>query len=90
MRVDKGSSVVGFDNMQSRPLKGTTDWQSYDIVLEVPSDATSISFGVLLTGPGSVWISNSSFEKVGSEVAVTVKSPQDDRPAAPVNLDFGR
>lgn len=90
MRIDKGTEMVGFDNMQSRPLKGTTDWQSYDVVLDVPKDATGISFGVLLGGSGSVWISNASFEIVGSEVTVTGKSQEGDvRPRAPVNLDFG-
>lgn len=90
MRIDKGSEVVGFDNMQSRPLKGSTEWQAYDVVLDVPKDATSVSFGMLLGGPGSVWISNASFEVVGDDVALTAKpSNQDNRPKAPVNLDFG-
>jgi len=88
MRIDKGSEVVGFDNMQSRPLKGTADWQSFDVVLDVPKDATSISFGVLLTGSGSVWVSNASFETVGDDVALTDKPLGDNRPKAPVNLDF--
>lgn len=84
MRIDKGTEMVGFDNMESRPLKGTADWQSFDVVLDVPKDATNISFGVLLAGPGSVWISDASFETVGNDVAVTEKP----RPKAPVNLDF--
>ena len=35
MRVDgpqQGS--LRFDNMQNRPIKGTTDWHKYDVVLE--------------------------------------------------------
>ena len=87
-RIDKGSEIVGFDNMQSRPLKGTADWQSFDVVLEVPNDATSISLGVLLTGTGAVWISNAVFETVGDDVAVTSKPQADKLPKAPVNLDF--
>jgi len=89
MRVDKGSAVVAFDNMQSRPLKGTSEWRSFDIVLDVPEDATGISFGVLLTGNGSVWISDADFAMVSVEVATTAKSQNDDRPKAPVNLNFG-
>jgi hypothetical protein len=88
MRIDKGSEVVGFDNMQSRPLKGTSDWQSFDVVLEVPNDATSISFGVLLTGTGAVWLSNASFETVADDVPLTSKPTADSLPKAPVNLDF--
>ncbi len=36
MRVDKESKQVAFDNMQNRPIKGTTNWQKYDVVLDVP------------------------------------------------------
>jgi hypothetical protein len=42
MRVDKGKDMVVFDNMQDRPIKGTTDWQRYDMVLDVPPDSTGI------------------------------------------------
>jgi hypothetical protein len=33
MRVDKGKDMIAFDNMQDRPIEGTTDWQRYDAVL---------------------------------------------------------
>ena len=49
MRVDKDSRQVGFDNMQDRPIKGTTTWKNYEVVLDVPQDATGIFFGVLLS-----------------------------------------
>jgi hypothetical protein len=85
MRVDQGTTVVSFDNMQSRPIRGTGDWQQYSVVLDVPKDATGIAFGVLLTGSGRVWLNNTKFEVVGVEVPTTGSM---DRPAAPVNLDF--
>ena len=53
MRVDKGSEQLAFDNMQDRPIKGTTNWQRYDVVLDVPEDATGIFLGVLLGGSGT-------------------------------------
>lgn len=85
MRIDKGSSVVGFDNMQSRPIKGTSDWRRYDVVLDVPRDATGIAFGVLLAGPGTVWLNSSNFEVVDSSVPSTQR---ESLPSEPVNLDF--
>jgi hypothetical protein len=36
MREDKGSQQLAFDNMQDRSIKGTTIWQRYDVVLDVP------------------------------------------------------
>ena len=73
MRVDKGAESVAFDNMQDRPLKGTTDWRNYQVVLDVPQDATEVFIGVLLGGPGTVWLSNVKVEIVGPETPITGK-----------------
>jgi hypothetical protein len=87
MRVDKGSTSVGFDNMQDRPIKGTTTWQDYDVVLDVPQDATLIAFGILLSKSGSVWLNGVKFETVGADVPTTAKAPKQ-LPEAPANLNF--
>lgn len=89
MRVDKDSKPVAFDNMRDRPIKGTTEWQRYAVVLDVPADATRIAFGVLLSGSGAVWISGARFEEVGPETPTTGAKSQEllDR-EGPVNLDF--
>jgi serine/threonine protein kinase len=71
MRINKGSEIVAFDNMQDRPIKRTTGWQNYHVVLDVASDATDIYFGILLNGPGSVWLNTVNLEVVGSEVTTT-------------------
>ena len=85
MRVDKGSASIAFDNMESRAIKGSTGWTSYDVVLDVPKDATNVSIGVLLTGPGEVWMNCVKFEAVGQDVPVT-GAPSE--ASGPVNLDF--
>lgn len=85
MRVDKGSNAVAFDNMQDRPIKGTGDWRRYEVVLDVPQDATGIAFGILLTGPGTVWLNSTNFEVVESDVPTTGNGPQAD---SPKNLNF--
>jgi hypothetical protein len=87
MRVDQGSSVVAFDNMQNRAIKGTTGWQDYSVVLNVPQDASDIAFGVLLEKSGAVWLSNVRFETVGDDVPVTGLTPPKP-PEGPSNLDF--
>jgi len=87
LRVDQGKDVLAFDNMQSRPIKGTQTWQRYDVVLEVPASATQISFGILLNGAGKVSLSNTKLEVVGSDVPVTGFDPRKLQPK-PVNLDF--
>jgi hypothetical protein len=87
MRVDKESKQLAFDNMQDRSIKGTTDWKQYDVVLDVPQNATGIFFGVLLSGTGTVWLSEAKFEIVGPNVLTTngvAQSKQDE----PMNLGF--
>lgn len=55
MREDDESSVVAFDNMQSRHLNGTTAWTAYSIRLPIRSEARKLFFGVLLAGTGRAW-----------------------------------
>lgn len=87
MRIDKESQKLAFDNMQDRPIKSTSDWQKYDVVLDVPQEATGIFFGVLLGGTGQVWISNAKFEVVGSDVPMTGAGAMV-KGAEPTNLNF--
>jgi|GEM_PF-2413498 len=87
MRVDKGSQVVAFDNMEGRPIKGTAGWQNYEVVLDVPQDATGIAFGILLSKQGTVWLNNVKFQSVGLDVATTGKTKTSLR-EGPTNLNF--
>jgi len=87
MRVDQGKDVVAFDNMQDRAIKATTAWQPYEVVLDVPQDATGISFGILLAGAGEVWLSSTKFDVVGTDVPATGRGDKK-IPDKPVNLEF--
>lgn len=78
--------LLAFDNMQGRPIKGTIDWTRVDIVLDVPSDAMDIAFGVLLSRDGQVWVDDLTFEVVPTSVPVTGRGGQMTK--APTNLDF--
>jgi hypothetical protein len=57
--------------MGNRPIKRTTDWTEYSIVLDVPKKATNMLYGVLLTGGGKVWFDNLNFEIVDKNTPVT-------------------
>jgi hypothetical protein len=89
MRVDKGQTVISLDNMQQRAIHGSQPWITYDVVLDVPGDATRIGFGILLTGPGEVWLNDVKLEAVGQEVPTTgMIVMQNSLPTTPVNPDF--
>ena len=51
----------------------TTGWKKYEIVLDVPQQATNLAYGALLDGTGEIWISDLSFETVDRNVPVTVR-----------------
>lgn len=71
MRVDVGQVSAAFDNMKDRPILGDSDWRRYEIVLAVPANATSISYGLLLSGRGSVWGDEMQLDVVDDDVPIT-------------------
>jgi hypothetical protein len=71
MHVDGPAGSESSDYMQERPIEQGTDWARYDVVLDVPSNAVGVSFGVLLFGPGQVWLDDVALERVGNNVALT-------------------
>lgn len=66
-RVDgaDGKEMVDFDNMQDRPLKGSTDWTKCEITINVTKDASAIAYGVLVSGKGAAYFDDISFEVIG-------------------------
>jgi hypothetical protein len=78
--------ILAFDNMQGRPLKGTIDWTRVEIVLDVPTEAKDIAFGILLSRDGQVWLDDLKFEVVPTSVPVSGRGVQ--LTNAPSNLDF--
>ncbi len=100
MRIDgKEKTGLAFDNMMRRPVKGTTDWKKYEVVLDVPEEAEEIFFGFLVAGKGQGWVDDIAFDIVGKDVATTgleiqpsdrEGEPTKDLPKEPTNLDFER
>jgi hypothetical protein len=61
---------------------------NYEVVLDVPSGATGIFFGVLLDGPGTVWMNSLKFEEVPTSIPSTDKTKS--APQGPTNLGFDK
>jgi hypothetical protein len=86
LRVDdEAGKVVGFDNMNSRPVTGTSARKRYEIVLDVPERSADIAFGFMQIGSGTTTAADFKLEQVDSSVAITAPRTL---PTAPVNLDF--
>jgi hypothetical protein len=98
MVLDGQGKTLAFDNMQEkeRRVRGNTDWQRHDIVLDVPAGGASIRYGVVLSGAGKVWADGLRIELVDQSIPVTSRhsAPSANMPLphkpppAPRNLDF--
>jgi hypothetical protein len=44
-----------------RTIQGTADWQTYDITLQIPDEPGQIEFGLMLYGPGQIWLRDTRF-----------------------------
>lgn len=86
MRVDSGQRVSGFDNMYDRPLRGSFGWRRADVVLDVPADATTLSFGFLLNGAGQLQATQFKLDVVGAEVPLTGGSNAPVLPSQPRSM----
>jgi hypothetical protein len=85
MRVDgSDGGLQSFDNMENRPVRGTSEWVRREIVLDASPNAFAI--GALLVGCAQIWIDDLSLEVVPKETPTT--APEYDLPLAPTNLDF--
>lgn len=94
-RIDgkESNRALGFDDMhdgkKDRSVKGTTDWTKYEIVLDVPLEASNLAYGALLAGTGKIWFDNITFEVVDNSVETTGEGKEKLMPIkSPANLDF--
>ncbi|MBJ6760919.1 AraC family transcriptional regulator [Myxococcaceae bacterium JPH2] len=62
---------LAFDNMQSRALVGTTRCKRFDVVLDVPQEATTVMAGLIMSGTGEAWLDGVRFDTVDASVPVT-------------------
>jgi hypothetical protein len=71
MRIDGGGKVQAFDNMEKRPVKGSTDWAEYSVVLNAPANAYSLKAGLMLAGKGQAWINDCNLEVASGDASLT-------------------
>jgi len=96
IRLDSPKGMVGFDNMDNRPIQGTTDWKQYSIVLDVTDETVFIAFGTFVAGLGTAWVDDYKFEIVDSNIPTTDmlsveeknKSNNDEDRGNYFNMDF--
>jgi hypothetical protein len=91
MRIDgkaDPSKPLAFDNMQDRPITGTTEWKKFEVVLDVPSNGNLINIGILLAGTGEVWFSDFKLDIVDKSIPTTGLESMVNKVEEPVNMNF--
>jgi hypothetical protein len=56
--------------MENRTIKGSTDWETRDFVVDIPDDARNLMAGYWMQGQGQVWMRDLKVEEVPLTVAV--------------------
>jgi hypothetical protein len=87
--VTSDQRVLGFDDMSTRPLRGTNDWREVAVVMDVEASAASITFGLRLNdGAGQVWIDGLRFEEVAPDDPTLSIKLKPVLPSRPQNLEL--
>jgi len=49
-------ATIAHNFMEQTPVKGTTPWQRYTIMLKIPAGTDRVEVGAMLQGKGSLWL----------------------------------
>lgn len=85
---DATGKTIAFDNMQNRPVVGSSDWIKYEIVLDIPKNSSKILFGASLHGKGEIWIDDFKLLVVNKDVPITDLSGKLPTALYPDNMSF--
>lgn len=67
LRIDKNQESLEFENMSSKKITGSNNWQKYKITVPYHNDATAIYVGGVLSGKGKAWFDNLSVSVDGKD-----------------------
>ena len=71
LRYDITNHNTPYTETPSGRIHGSTDWQRYTIVADIPRGARGFEFGDLLIGQGKVWMADTDIEIVNKSVPLT-------------------
>jgi RNA polymerase sigma factor (sigma-70 family) len=95
MRIDGENELLAIDKTVQQAVRGTSEWQQAQIVLDIPDASKTIRFAALVEGSGKAWVDDMKLEAVDPSVPVTnpsvhvpTKKAKPTLPPRPLNLDF--
>jgi len=87
LRIDGPISgrPLNFQNMQNDPISGTTEWTYYEIVMNVPTNAQGLAYGIIIAGTGSAGIDGVKLEMIDVEPHWTIQETNNSSPVASIH-----
>jgi hypothetical protein len=63
--------IVSHDEPADHPATGTTEWQQYASVADVPNNLSAVKIYIMLFGPGQLWLDGAQIELVPADTPLT-------------------
>src|SRR5262245_35420388 len=67
--------VAFLDNMDDRPIS-RQEWGDYEIIADVPANASKIALGIFIVGAGKAWADDGAFETLGKAESRPPEAPR--------------
>jgi pimeloyl-ACP methyl ester carboxylesterase len=72
---DVDGNTLGFENLEGKKIKGTSDWKQYSVTLPMPVNTQFIHIGPILIGQGKLWVDDVEVLIDGKPVAQASLKP---------------
>jgi hypothetical protein len=74
LRADRpGQMGAAVDDMEARPLVGTSGWVTLVVTVDVPKDVSTLFGGIALEGSGKISVTNMRLEAIGDSTTVDAR-----------------
>jgi len=76
LRLDRADNSMAFlENMSMRPIT-SSNWSTYTIEADVPSDVSRFALGVMVFGPGKALVDDMKLETIGEILQEKIEPPR--------------
>lgn len=89
LRIDGNGEVLAFDNMESKQIDGTRDWEKHVVELPYPENGKNIFVAGILVGEGEAWFDDFVLTIDGKDIQ-TLKEVKKEILPAELDLEFDK
>jgi hypothetical protein len=64
LQAMQNGAPLAWNHMKDTAVAGSTEWQRYQVALDIPATADRIEVGAMLHGPGKLWLDDAVLETI--------------------------